>query len=534
MSKIIQRLNLQNRLEDLYESVSINNGNAKYIINKYLKEIGTRSDYMILRDVCNEMKQYDWIESVDSFIKESIGFIKRNEISFGTYNTLESLKNSKYRDSYMDAINELEMMVGLNESSVRSNINKSLNRFKWIPEVKALIEMNDSINGSVKTTDANFTITNPVSAVYENEYGETFFTLGKKTYIANKDGEINLTNENEIPEEFLKISKLSENYKQTPQGLRMIQNGCIIDLKINENTGKVRIFVDGDRINESQLSAKLISTGKFRYGQTGVVSILEHTINKIGHFYSLGFIDTIKSNLYEGVEVNLIKTNSGIYINKINPSMNENVLIKPATTKEGIRIVKEFINYDITQSVQNLLEGDERVEYQRSEQERKIYENIKNIKDQISEISGMRMDNMPQIKEAKKLLQESLDEEQYKLNQLLNSRSRVINEGRYSFNVPINILKWAKDRDVIDELEEIVDWVTKAGKQIVGGTAIGKYYDTLILDLTHQGSEIYWDLDSGRIEVNDEEVDDYESFRDALEIYEGMNESKSKPYLEYF
>ena len=40
-------------------------------------------------------------------------------------------------------------------------------------------------------------------------------------------------------------------------------------------------------------------------------------------------------------------------------------------------------------------------------------------------------------------------------------------------------------------IKTIEKWLKKLGKPIVGGTTIGKYYDTVILDLTHNGSEIY-------------------------------------------
>jgi len=65
-----------------------------------------------------------------------------------------------------------------------------------------------------------------------------------------------------------------------------------------------------------------------------------------------------------------------------------------------------------------------------------------------------------------------------------------------------------------DEQEKVIkiieSWLKKLDKVIVGGTRIGKYYDTVILDLTHNGSEIYihsngWDdTDYGNpgVEVN--------------------------------
>ena len=42
-----------------------------------------------------------------------------------------------------------------------------------------------------------------------------------------------------------------------------------------------------------------------------------------------------------------------------------------------------------------------------------------------------------------------------------------------------------------DAIRTIERWCKRLHKSLVGGTCIGKYYDTVILDLTYNGSEIY-------------------------------------------
>lgn len=85
-------------------------------------------------------------------------------------------------------------------------------------------------------------------------------------------------------------------------------------------------------------------------------------------------------------------------------------------------------------------------------------------------------------------------------------------------HVPSNIKKFAKERGVSGLVSKAARWAEKAGKSIVGGTAIGKNYGTLILDLTHNGSEIYINTETETIKVNDEVVTDYNSFVKALEV----------------
>ncbi len=82
--------------------------------------------------------------------------------------------------------------------------------------------------------------------------------------------------------------------------------------------------------------------------------------------------------------------------------------------------------------------------------------------------------------------------------------------------IPSNIEEFAKRKGIMPIVKQVSRWAEKAGKRIVGGTAIGKNYSTLILDLTYQGGEIRINTDTDEIEVKGEEVYDYNSFVTAL------------------
>jgi len=89
-----------------------------------------------------------------------------------------------------------------------------------------------------------------------------------------------------------------------------------------------------------------------------------------------------------------------------------------------------------------------------------------------------------------------------------------INEAAY---VPENVAKFAKKKGVTALVNKVAGWAEKAGKGITGGTAIGKNYDTLILDLRHQDGAIYIDILEGTIELYGEPVNSAKSFAKALE-----------------
>ena len=65
-----------------------------------------------------------------------------------------------------------------------------------------------------------------------------------------------------------------------------------------------------------------------------------------------------------------------------------------------------------------------------------------------------------------------------------------------------------------DSIKKVEKWCEKAGLKIVGGTTIGKHPQTVILDFSHHGSNVYVYSD-GRIEsgLNDIVLTDYEDFK---------------------
>ena len=90
--------------------------------------------------------------------------------------------------------------------------------------------------------------------------------------------------------------------------------------------------------------------------------------------------------------------------------------------------------------------------------------------------------------------------------------------------IPSNIEEFAKRKYVLPLVKKIANWAEKAGKRINGGTAIGKNYSTLILDLTYQGGEIRINCDTEEIVVKGEPVENYNEFVDALGTEESLKE----------
>jgi hypothetical protein len=96
--------------------------------------------------------------------------------------------------------------------------------------------------------------------------------------------------------------------------------------------------------------------------------------------------------------------------------------------------------------------------------------------------------------------------------------------------VPSNIKEFAKRKGATSLVNKVAGWAEKAGKGIRGGTAVGKNYSTLVLDLGYQDGSIRINLDDDTVELYGEEVFDAKSFR---QVYlDNQEESKDSEMNE--
>ena len=97
------------------------------------------------------------------------------------------------------------------------------------------------------------------------------------------------------------------------------------------------------------------------------------------------------------------------------------------------------------------------------------------------------------------------------------NKSLYINEETLTeANVPSNIKEFAKRKNISSLVNKVAGWAEKVGARITGGTAIGKNYDTLILDMGYQTADIYINIEDGTIELYGEPADSFPQFQKAF------------------
>jgi len=103
--------------------------------------------------------------------------------------------------------------------------------------------------------------------------------------------------------------------------------------------------------------------------------------------------------------------------------------------------------------------------------------------------------------------------------------------------VPSNIKEFAKRKGVTKLVNTVAGWAEEVDKKIVGGVAVGRDYDTLVLDMTYQGGEIRIDCEYKTVELYDEPVRSLKAFKKVFNDYnkkedEQLTEAKYSEYAK--
>jgi ABC-type transporter MlaC component len=132
----------------------------------------------------------------------------------------------------------------------------------------------------------------------------------------------------------------------------------------------------------------------------------------------------------------------------------------------------------------------------------------------------------PTIREASK---EEETEFHKKLDKLVHNtfgkRKNELEEKKLTeANIPSNIRDFAKRKGVSSLVNKVAKWAEAVGARIAGGTAIGKNYSTLVLDLDYkQQGEVRIDTDNETITLFDEPVRSYNEFQRVYSDGQGNN-----------
>jgi hypothetical protein len=184
-SPIQEKLDLKGKLEKLHEEIGnfkTRNQNyvtdVKNICEKYIKDCDKHSPSTFTRAMISELNNYNWMSPVADCISSVEAAMTDNAISVQVNEAFTTLYNNPQSKFYANAITDLGNLRNKSEEELRAEFAYGMNEHIWIPQVKAIVESVESLNGKMTSTSDGI-ITKKYSPILETKDGLAVHISGK-------------------------------------------------------------------------------------------------------------------------------------------------------------------------------------------------------------------------------------------------------------------------------------------------------------------------------------------------------------------
>jgi hypothetical protein len=356
------------------------------------------SEAFIIEGLLNDLRSFSWENSVAPVLENLTNIFENRRREIEVVKAYESIKNAPGRELFSDATSQMKTWL-LAENKSSDTLVHGLKSFGFNPLVRNLVSFlslyeNDNSSKFHLGFDNNVcNIDNLYSPITVNENETLFYSSGKFLKIDHESGVLQECNMDEVPEELADKAQIVSDRDVKIDNNKIslnIGNNKVEIIFTNESKD---IYFDGKRINESDLPVAVsVSTNNLLESSNHKINKAVFIAKNAEDIVDIDFGKKIKSKVYENVEVNIFKTESGIYVQTVNPAMRLNKIYE-ANATQAITIVKDFIKYDISESLTEFLEGEQAFLSVMKNDKNEIIKNVEVLESQLRKLDIAKKEN---------------------------------------------------------------------------------------------------------------------------------------------
>jgi hypothetical protein len=417
------------------EDSNMNKAGAEAELSKLKKQVLAITEKKNIFETASVLRQklheHAWIESVKNLCIHIDEMKSQNRFSIYLMEALHNMKSDRFAAFNSKPVEAIEKMIEEGEDYIKENY-ATLGVHSWSVPLRNAVQKIATTLNEMKDTQAG-ALKKVFSPVQENADGSVTIALSGKFYAVTESG-IAEVNESQKPEmRFLKTLDALSIFSIVGEGTTTVFNyyGKRNTLSINE--GKVYV---GDTVLE-----KLTPDAIMIALQESALTSNDASIKAEKIAFLIESLDTIKeidiftsivSKQRNGVAVNIAKINESIFVNRINSAMSCNEMIQVKSAKVAQELVNEFVNFDISPLVQEMLTNEEKHAFDLQTKKNSLQENIKTYEDKKKEvIAAMAMHpEVAELKEAFSLVSSEIESQEKELQAVYHQISELAEKKR--------------------------------------------------------------------------------------------------------
>lgn len=432
--------------------MKLKNADLSLISEEIEKSTDPDLKFKIARNLYTKLSQSTWLNPISELREYIMESYNNAKWEFRISESIE--RTSMQKGKLIESLNS-DLVSLLTESDVKSKFSVIAARHPWSMDVKEIVsEMNTEDNKIAST--ANGKVVKILSPVLESDNGLTFHLHGKNyTYNGKTIVEANVTDSR-----FFDVS----------EGLSMFtRNGDILSLHgENDKTLAYNIAegtlsmgkIDLSNVSIIELKESLLATNFSGYRNQWQNDKICKFFESVDMIAELDEFTTVQSEEYLDVFLTMIGVQEGVYINKVNPGMGLNEMIKLDTATETVELVKEFINFDISSILSERLLSENNEKAIIENKRKDLTSELSFLEEKKSEVKAAieKLGETEELTEALNLLAEELKNKEKQLADSYISEKKTkddyLNDGYVEATAKISGQGLKKNQEVLVNAEE--------------------------------------------------------------------------------
>lgn len=398
-----------------------NHPNLKYVLAKFEAAImENTAEHLLVSDFLSQITPFKWDPTIKAATEKVQESINSKAADLEVQNTIYAIKSTDNKRFFTDITNRMNEWLYSDNKSVHGLI-KEMKSYLFNPHVKELtnrlllMENSKGTTFNIPVKDANCSIVKIVSPVHvDTATNGQVFKAGSNFYHAAEGKFKKLTEAqiNALPKAYIELCESFFN-----PAVKVNENDVVVYLgntKVRFDAEK-RIFVNEKQIDPSTLGSQLMfHTQQTIFRNTSnMANVAMNIYENLDNICEIDYGKAILSNVFEGVGAYLFKTNGKIYINKVNPSMNENSFVS-ANALQTVKLIKEFLSFNMSESLSEFLEGNYKTKAIMEGEMNTVLSNIQVLESELDKIEKAILEDpsfadVKEIADAKTLIENELN-----------------------------------------------------------------------------------------------------------------------------
>jgi arsenate reductase-like glutaredoxin family protein len=385
----------------------------------------SKAEFYFLNKSFQSLQPYNDVVAVKEYLETCSNLLKENYYTNFLSNLVYEMLDLSEHQFYADAIEDIQFLLKNDEPYIKENLTIMLNKHSWIPRIKQILDINSKETRNLTSND-NAVVERVFSPIHLNEEdGSYTFALDNKFYQVNPDKTLQaIEDTSKLNEKFVRITALMNNYKIDENKVTLYKHNSSLELIFEEDG----VSIDGVKttINDFEgIRNNLMASSFFRLDEVHELESVLMLVENIDNIKHLDIVDRIVAN--NGNIVNIIKLNeSNIYINRVNQESLTNDLFKAESSKKAQEIVNEFVDYDISNSVHEILEKEDKERVDLNNLIKEHEGRVQFLNEQLDRMKKVNLDlNDLTVIKAIEMLEEELKKEEVEVQRLYEEKAKL-------------------------------------------------------------------------------------------------------------